>query len=228
VSLGVSITTLGVAGIIPFEPWVLMAMPLGSVLEVPFNLYGLHRLEQRRALVLQSKAEVARVSGPAGENRQDMLRRLSGSLKGERAVAGTGLLMLLRFPGLAPGSPRLRMLDLVSVEHFLHAMMVAAVRPGHHVGRRSFHEIVLSNPLHTSDAALRSLLTALFAQALRCDRFGIEPRDAVLRIAYGRPDTAQMSIEGALDRLVDALDDTPPSGARRIEVNLNAPGGALR
>ena len=228
VSLGVSITTLGVAGIIPFEPWVLMAMPLGSVLEVPFNLYGLHRLEQRRALVLQSKAEVARVSGPAGENRQDMLRRLSGSLKGERAVAGTGLLMLLRFPGLAPGSPRLRMLDLVSVEHFLHAMMVAAVRPGHHVGRRSFHEIVLSNPLHTSDAALRSLLTALFAQALRCDRFGIEPRDAVLRIAYGRLDTAQMSIEGALDRLVDALDDAARSGARRIEVDLNAPGGALR
>jgi hypothetical protein len=83
------------------------------------------------------------------------------------------------------------------------------VRPGHHVGRRSFHEIVLSNPLHTSDAALRSLLTALFAQALRCDRFGIEPRDAVLRIAYGRLDTALLPIEGALDRLVDALDDAP-------------------
>jgi hypothetical protein len=59
VSLGVGVTTLAVAGIIPFEPWVLMAMPLGSVLEVPFNLYGLHRLEQRRALVLQSQAELA-------------------------------------------------------------------------------------------------------------------------------------------------------------------------
>ncbi|MBK6559279.1 MAG: 7TM-DISM domain-containing protein [Comamonadaceae bacterium] len=62
VSLGVGITTLGVAGIIPFKPWVLMAMPLGSALEVPFNLYGLHLLEQRRALVLQSQAELARVS----------------------------------------------------------------------------------------------------------------------------------------------------------------------
>jgi hypothetical protein len=49
-----------------------------------------------------------------------------------------------------------------------------------------------------------------------------------LRIAYGRLDTALLPIEGALDRLVDALDDTPASGARRIEVNLNAPGGALR
>jgi hypothetical protein len=102
------------------------------------------------------------------------------------------------------------------------------VRPGNHVGRRSFHEIVLRNPLDASDAAVRGLVTALFAQALRSDRFGIEPRDAVLRIAYGRLDTAQMSIEGALDRLVDALDDAARSGARRIEVDLNAPGGALR
>jgi hypothetical protein len=37
-----------------------------------------------------------------------------------------GLLMLLRFPALAPGSPRLRILDAVNVEHFLHSMMVAA------------------------------------------------------------------------------------------------------
>jgi hypothetical protein len=54
VSLGVGVTTLAVAGIIPFTPWVLMAMPLGSALEVPFNLYGLHLLEQRRALVLRA------------------------------------------------------------------------------------------------------------------------------------------------------------------------------
>ena len=49
VSLGVSITTLAVSGIIPFEPWVLMAMPLGSMLEAPFNLFGLSLLERRRA-----------------------------------------------------------------------------------------------------------------------------------------------------------------------------------
>jgi hypothetical protein len=227
VSLGVSITTLAVSGIIPFEPWVLMAMPLGSVLEVPFNLYGLHRLEQRRALVLQSQAELQRVRGPAGENLQDMLRRLSGPLKGEKAVAGTGLLMLLRFPALAPGSPRLRMLDSVSVEHFLHAMMVAAVRPGHHVGRRSFHEIVLSNPLQTSDAALRSLLTALFAQALRCELHGLEPRDAALRIAYGRLEGSALSVGVALERLSAALDDPAQAGARRIEVALDGLALAL-
>ena len=228
VSLGVGVTTLAVAGIIPFTPWVLMAMPLGSALEVPFNLYGLHLLEQRRALVLRSRAELDQVHAPAGESRQAMLRRLSGHRGDQGQATGVGLLMLLRFPALAPGSPRLRILDAVNVEHFLHSMMVAAVRPGNHVGRRSFHEIVLRNPLDASDAAVRGLVTALFAQALRSDRFGIEPRDAVLRIAYGRLDTAQMSIEGALDRLVDALDDAARSGARRIEVDLNAPGGALR
>ena len=203
-------------------------MPLGSALEVPFNLYGLHLLEQRRALVLRSRAELDQVHAPAGESRQAMLRRLSGQAGELNQATGVGLLMLLRFPALAPGSPRLRILDAVNVEHFLHSMMVAAVRPGNHLGRRSFHEIVLRNPLDASDAAVRGLVTALFAQALRSDRFGIEPPDAVLRIAYGRLDTALLPIEGALDRLVDALDDTPPSGARRIEVDLNAPGGALR
>jgi len=228
VSLGVSITTLAVAGIIPFAPWVLMAMPLGSALEVPFNLYGLHLLEQRRALVMASRAELDRVSAPAAESRHAMLRRLSGQSGDQGQATGAGLVMLLRFPALAPGSPRLRILDAVDVEHFLHSMMVSAVRPGNHVGRRSFHEIVLRNPLDASDAALRGLLTTLFAQALRSDRFGIEPRDAVLRIAYGRLDNALLSIEGALGRLVDALDDTVRSGARRIEVDLNAPVGALR
>ncbi len=228
VSLGVGVTTLAVAGVIPFTLWVLMAMPLGSALEVPFNLYGLHLLEQRRALVLASRAELDRVSAPAAEPRHAMLRRLSGQSGDQGQATGLGLLMLLRFPALAPGSPRLRILDAVDVEHFLHSMMVSAVRPGNHVGRRSFHEIVLRNPLDVSDAAVRGLLTALFAQALRSDRFGIEPRDAVLRIAYGRLDTALLSIEGALDRLVDALDDAARSGARRIEVDLNAPGVALR
>lgn len=218
VSLGVSITTLAMAGVIPFEPWVLMAMPLGSMLEAPFNLYGLNLLERRRALVQQSRAELARVSGPSGESRPAMLRRLGSSAPG---TAGTGgLLVLLRFPALAPGSPRLRVLDSVGVEHFLHAMMVAAVRPGNHVGRRSFHEIVLRNPLDTSDGAIRGLVTALFAQALRCERHGIEPRDAVVRIAYARMDGGPLSIEAALGRLVAALDDPALGGLRRVEVTL--------
>lgn len=225
VSLGVSITTLAVAGVIPFEPWVLMAMPLGSMLEAPFNLYGLNLLERRRALVQQSRAELARVSGPSGESRPAMLRRLGSSDPGTTGTAG--LLMLLRFPALAPGSPRLRVLDSVGVEHFLHAMMVAAVRPGNHVGRRSFHEIVLRNPLDTSDGAIRGLVTALFAQALRCERHGIEPRDAVVRIAYARMDGGALSIEDVLGRLVAALDDPAREGARRIEVDLDDRPAAL-
>jgi hypothetical protein len=222
VSLGVSITTLAVAGVIPFGPWVLMAMPLGSMLEAPFNLFGLSLLERRRALVQQSRAELERVSGPAAESRDAMLRRLGSS------AAGTGgLLMLLRFPALAPGSPRLRVLDSVGVEHFLHAMMVAAVRPGNHVGRRAFHEIVLRNPQDASDAAIRSLVTALFASALRCERHGIEPRDAALRIAYGRMDRAALPIDAAIGRLVAALDDPTRAGARRMEVDLHDPPTAL-
>ena len=220
VSLGVSITTLAVAGIIPFAPWVLMAMPLGSMLEAPFNLYGLSLLERRRILVQQSRAELARLSGPAGESRHAMLRRLASSPGGDGAAGQPGVLMLLRFPALAPGSPRLRVLDAVNVEQFLHAMMVAAVRPGNHVGRLAFHEIVLRNPLDTSEAAIRSLVTALFAQALRCERFGIEPRDATVRIAYGWMDDVASSIEVALGRLAAALDDPVREGFRRIDVEL--------
>lgn len=219
VSLGVSITTLAVSGIVPFEPWVLMAMPLGSMLEAPFNLFGLSLLERRRALVQQSRAELERVSGPAAESRDAMLRRLGSSAAG--ASEEGGLLMLLRFPALAPGSPRLRVLDSVGVEHFLHAMMVAAVRPGNHVGRRAFHEIVLRNPQNSSEAAIRSLVTALFASALRCERHGIEPRDAALRIAYGRMKRAALPIEAAVGQLVAALDDPTRAGARRIEVDLD-------
>ena len=222
VSLGVSITTLAVAGIIPFEPWVLMAMPLGSMLEAPFNLFGLSLLERRRALVQQSRAELERVSGPAGESRDAMLRRLGSSAAGTGGAGG--LLMLLRFPALAPGSPRLRVLDSVGVEHFLHAMMVAAVRPGNHIGRHAFHEIVLCNPQDRSDAAIRSLVTALFASALRCEHHGIEPRDAALRIAYGRMDPAALPIEAAVGQLVAALDDPARADARRVEVTLRMGG----
>ncbi len=228
VSLGVGVTTLAVAGIIPFTPWVLMAMPLGSALEVPFNLYGLRLLEQRRALVLQSRAELARVTGLAGESPQAMLRRLSRSRQDAPGAGGSGLLMLLRFAELAPGSPRLRVLDSVNVEHFMHAMLVACVRPGNHVGRRAFHEIVLRYPLALSDAAIRSLLTALFAQALRSERFGIEPRDAVVRIAYGRLEPGGPGVEAALGRLGEALDAPAFAGQRRLEINLQTSNLVLR
>ncbi len=228
VSLGVGVTTLAVAGIIPFTPWVLMAMPLGSALEVPFNLFGLRLLEQRRALVLQSRTELARVSGPAGESRHAMLRRLTRSPSDSLGAGGSGLLMLLRFAELAPGSPRLSVLDSVNVEHFMHAMLVACVRPGSHVGRQSFHEIVLRHPLAPSDAAIRSLLTALFAQALRSDRFGIEPRDAVVRIAYGRLEPGGPGVEAALRRLGEALDAPAHAGQRRLEINLQTSGLILR
>jgi hypothetical protein len=220
VSLGVGVTTLAVAGIIPFTPWVLMAMPLGSAIEVPFNLYGLHLLERRRALVHRSRAELAQVTGPAGETRQAMLRRLSIPPGEPAAPESRGTLMLLRFPNLAPGSARLRALDSVDVEHFLHAMMESAVRPGNHIGRPSFHEIVLRNPQQASEGAVHSLLTALFAQALRCERFGIEPRDVALRIAYGRLDDASPGVDVALERLVKALDAPAQAGLRKLEITL--------
>jgi hypothetical protein len=136
--------------------------------------------------------------------------------------------MLLRFPGLAPGSARLRTLDAVNVEQFLHAMMAAAVRPGSHVGRRAFHEIVVRYPLKPSGDAIRSVLTALFAQALRGERFGIEPRDADLRIAYGQLDDVAPGVANALDRLVRALDSPAHAALRRVEVDLKSPRVALR
>jgi hypothetical protein len=228
VSLGVGVTTLAIAGVIPFTAWLLMAMPLGSALEVPFNLNGLRLLEQRRALVFQSHTELAQVTGPAGESLHAMLRRLSSSTGGQAETAGGGLLMLLRIPGLAPGSARLRTLDEVNVEHFLHAMMAAAVRPGSHVGRRAFHEIAVRYPLQQSEDAIRSVLTALFAQALRGERFGIEPRDAGLRIAYGHLEGGALGVAAALDRLSLALDAPAQAGFRRIEVDLKKREGNLR
>jgi hypothetical protein len=143
--LGVGVTTLAVAGIIPFTPWVLMAMPLGSALEVPFNLYGLRLLEQRRALVLQSRAELARVMRSGGRVTAGDAAATVGR-QDERAGHWFGPADAAALSGAGAGSPRLRVLDSVNVEHFLHAMMVACVRPGNHVGRRSFHEIVLRNP----------------------------------------------------------------------------------
>ncbi|NTV88011.1 MAG: hypothetical protein HGA21_14885, partial [Burkholderiaceae bacterium] len=166
------------------------------------------------------RAELAQVTGPAGETRHAMLRRLSISPGDPTAAESRGTLMLLRFPNLAPGSARLRALDSVDVEHFLHAMMESAVRPGNHIGRPSFHEIVLRNPQQASEGAVHSLLTALFAQALRCERFGIEPRDAALRIAYGRLDDASPGVDVALDRLVKALDAPAQAGLRKMEIRL--------
>ena len=81
--------------------------------------------------------------------------------------------------------------------------------------------------LRKRESALRSLLTALFAQALRCELHGLEPRDAALRIAYGRLEGSALSVGVALERLSAALDDPAQAGARRIEVALDGLALAL-
>lgn len=214
---GVALTTLGMSGVMAFTPWMLMAMPLGCVLELPFNLYGLHLLQQRRARVLQGLAEVAGDAGTDAGQRPVLLARLN---QPPPAPAAGGSLMLLRFEGLAPGSDSLRTLDAEAVEHYLHAMLSAAVRPDNHVGRWSFHEIVLRNAHHHTTQDMRALLSALFANALRSEPFGIEPRAPQLRIACARLPVGAAVTPGALQALGQALDDPAHAGQRKVEWDL--------
>jgi hypothetical protein len=212
VVVGVGATTLGISGIVPFAPWILLAMPVGAVLELPFNLYGLHLLERQHLMVRQSLAEVAQDEA-VGETRREMVQRLS---RLPQATGAGSFLMLLRLEALAPGSPTVLSLDAVAVERFVHMLMAAAVRPGIQVGRWSHHELALRGPLKLDQADVDALATTLFARALRIVALGIEPRKARLRIACGRLAGAR-PLEAALGELAAALDDPGHSGRLRLE-----------
>ncbi len=175
-------TTLGIAGVVPFHPWMLLAMPLGGVLEVPFNLYGLALLQRRRALLRQSLSAIAQGSGPHLETRPALLRRMAGApATGGGAIRG--MLTLLRFEGLAPGGEATRELDPLQIERYFHSMIALAVRPGNQVGRWSLQELVVFDPQFRSELAMRDLISALFAQALRCER--LRPVAGPDRAAHG-------------------------------------------
>ncbi|MDP3759231.1 MAG: 7TM diverse intracellular signaling domain-containing protein [Ramlibacter sp.] len=212
VVVGVGATTLGISGIVPFSPWILLAMPVGAVLELPFNLYGLHLLERQHLMVRQSLAEVAQDEA-VGETRREMVQRLS---RVPRATGAGSLLMLLRLEALAPGSPTLLSLDAVAVERFVHMLMAAAVRPGIQAGRWSHHELALRGPLRLEQSDVDALATTLFSRALRIVALGIEPRKARLRIAWGRVPGAR-PLDAALGDLAAALDDPGHAGRLRVE-----------
>lgn len=206
--------TLGIAGLLPFAPWMLLTLPLAGVLEAPFNLHGLRLLEERRA---QVRANLRALHVEAdGESREELKRRLD--LPPDRAArrdAGCALL-LLRFEGLAPGARTRRDLDSVATEHYLQAMMAAALRPGTDVGRWSHHELVVRDLQHRDDAGLQGLVTALFAQSLRGERFGIPRQDPALRIAVVRVHAQEVPVGMLVRRMGKALDDAPK--ARRVDI----------
>lgn len=218
VVVGVGATTLAVAGVIPFMPWVLLAMPLASALEVPFNLRGLYLLECRRALVMNHRARVARQAGPPGETRLALAERLDRAGAETRAAPAT--VMLLRFEGLAPGSASLLAMDSVNVERYLNSMMELIVHAGNLAGRWSFHELVLHRVHLKSASGVGGLVTALFAQALRGESVGIPSGRTRLRIAYGRLEGAGMTIEEAIGRLAAALDEPANAALRKLELDL--------
>ena len=216
VIIGVTLTTLGVATVLSFAPWMLLAMPLGSLLELPFNLYGLRLLERRRQRVRQSLRALAGDAGKGSGSRAALLARMASPVH-RRATAS---LMLLRFEGLAPGEPTLLAVDSVDVERFMHTMMSAAVRPGNQVGRWSFHEIAVRNSHRHAEAEIADLSSALFAQALRCERFGLSPHTVQLRLVYAHVDGQMAPRARWLNRLSDALDDPAHSRRRKLEWDL--------
>lgn len=222
VLLAALITTLGMAGVVAFLPWMLLLMPLGGVLELPFNLYGLALLQRRREMVQQSLAGIAGSHGPERESRPVLVRRLTNAATKGQPKAVTGVLTLLRFENLAPGSEPTRGLDPILIEQYFHAVMGQAVRPGNQVGRWSYHELVVYDPEFRSELVMRDFVSALFAQALRCETFGLQPSEIRLRIAYGSLDSPQASLEKGLARLSRALDKPALADTRRITINLTS------
>ncbi len=222
VIVGATITTLAFAGLIPFMPWVLLSLPVACVLEVPFNLYALHLLEKRHARVRRSLAEMTRGNGAAQESRQAIEHRLS------MPPSGTGTakqklfaFMLLRFDALAPGSAAVGQLDAVALERYFHSVMAAALRSASHVGRWSFHELVVRHDLDgLSTAPTEELISALFSQALRGEPFGIRARDSGLRIVYTFLGSDYTSAETAFKCFGDALDDPAKIGLRKIRLDI--------
>ncbi|RYX92307.1 MAG: membrane protein [Comamonadaceae bacterium] len=218
VAVGATLTTLGTAGALAYEPWMLLVTPLASLIEIPMNVRGLQLLERRRAAVRMHRAKVAQGAGPAGETRPALAARLMQA--GTATSHAPSTLMLLRFEGLAPGTATLREMDAVNVERYLNSILEFAVHAGNLTGRWSFHELPLLRIHQQSTSGVSGLLTALFAQGLRSDSYEIKARDVSLRIAYGRFDGREMPVAEAMASLCAALDDRAHAGQRRIELDL--------
>jgi hypothetical protein len=212
VVLGVVLTILAMSGSMAFAPWVLLAMPVAGLLDVPINMWGLHLLAKRRQLVRRSLASAA--PGGFDESRNSIAVRMQG-----RSRTATTL-MLVRFPALAPGSAALRRLDEVALAQYFQAMIKASVDSGAKVARWSFHELVMQHNWPVSSSALRSLKSALFAQALRCEDYGLKEADARLRMAVGEYDYAVMPLPDAIERLATALDNPSHTKMRIVEFDL--------
>jgi hypothetical protein len=218
VLLGVATVTAAIAGAFPFDAWVLMVLPFTGMLEIPFNLHGLRILEHRRAEVRRHRRQLQEIAGPQEESRDEIGKRLALPPQEGEEKALQATLLLLRFGGLTPGRSLLREHDSVAVERYLQSMMAAAVRPGGQVGRWSFHELVVRDTGHDSDQEIDGLVTALFAQALRSNRFGIPSREPDLRIAFVRVTAPQIPVMQLTRKLSRALDDPAQRDLRRIEI----------
>lgn len=217
-TVGVGLTTLGIAGLMAYQPWMLLAISVTALVELSCSLRGLVLLERRQALVDYSLDELRRATGTAGETRESLLTRLAAAPpESKRAV------LLLRCEGLRPGGAAVLELDAVALEHFLHELMAAAVRPGGHVGRWSFHELAVVLTETPGDwGAADSLASALFAAALRSgERWGLTPAQVGLRIAQGRLGPDSPPLAAALQVLGAALDHGPPASRRRLLVDLD-------
>jgi hypothetical protein len=218
VVLAVGLTTAAIAGLVAFEWWMLLALPVACMLEIPFNLHGLKLLEIRRADVRRSRETLDMMAGNSDETREEMVERMAlprNVLQGDDPGA---TLLLLRFTGLAPGSPAVSQLDSVAVEQYLQDMMGAAMRPESQVGRLSHHELLVRDLHHADDGKLDGLITGLFAQALRSERFGIPADVPKLRIAYVRILAARLPIWMLARKLGRALDDPQRRDLKRIEL----------
>ncbi len=213
---GVAITTLAGAGALAYAPWVLLALPLGGMLEIPFNLRGLRLLEERRAQVRGSLRALEVVAGYDGETRDELKERLALPPEVARQHDAGCTLMLLRFEGLEPGSATVRALDRVAVENYMHAIMAATLRPGCQVGRWSHHELLLRDLRHGNERETQGLITSLFAQSLRGDRFGIPPQEPALRIAHMEVLAQTVPVFQLARQLGKALEEHPT--AKRVEV----------
>lgn len=218
VVLAVALTTAAIAGVIAFEWWMLLALPVAGMLEIPFNLHGLKLLEIRRADVQRSRATLDVLAGNADETREEMVERMALPRSVLESDDPGATLLLLRFSGLAPGAPALGQLDSVAVEQYLQDMMGVAMRPEAQVGRLSHHEILVRDLHHADDGKLDGLITGLFAQALRSERFGIPADVPKLRIAYVRVLAARLPIWMLARRLGRALDDPQRRDMKRIEL----------
>jgi hypothetical protein len=215
---GVGLTTLAIAGVIPFEAWVLMALPIAVMLEIPFNLHGLKLLEQRRADVSAHLERLDQVAGHTDETRDEVAERLQLPRVDLPPPDAGATLVMMRFAGLAPGSSTVRDHDSVELERYFQTMMAAGLRPGSQVGRWSFNELLLRDLNHQDTAKLDGLLTSLFAHALRSDKFGIPTHEPRLRIAYVRAHAPRIPVIMLARQLSRALDDPKQRDARRIEI----------